>query len=272
MVVHDLVPERFPEYRGTLQQQLYHAVTRRAMRSATAIITPSQATAQDVRRFLGKETGSLSVAPLGVPTPFTREPDAQEKTDILDRYQLEPGYLYHGGGFEVRKNTEGVLRAYRYLLDHHQRGQEIPPLILTGTLHNETNPLATPVHSLIRELSLGERVRLLGFVPAAHLPALYANARCFIFPSRFEGFGLPVLEAFAVGTPVITTTAGALSEVAGEAALVVAPDDVPALASAMEQLLTDPDTHQKFSLAGRTRAAMFTWERFARAVSENLLH
>ena len=135
----------------------------------------------------------------------------------------------------------------------------------------EENPLATPVRTLVKELDLVERVHLLGWVPDADLPALYQGALAFIYPSRYEGFGLPVLEAFASGTPVISTAAGSLAELVGDAALIITPDDSDGLADALLSISTDQALRDRLREQGSVRAAGYDWSRFTTSVASSLL-
>jgi glycosyltransferase involved in cell wall biosynthesis len=117
----------------------------------------------------------------------------------------------------------------------------------------------------VARLGLGERVRFTGYVPDADLPALYSGAQCFCYPSLYEGFGLPPLEAMACGTPAITSNVSSLPEVVGDAALTVDPTAVPDLAAALRRLLTDPAARQRYRACGLQQAACFSWDRTARA-------
>ncbi len=270
MLVHDLIPKRFPAYLGNWRQRLYYHAIERSICSADRIVTPSKATKHDVEQYLSVPRKKVAVASLGIATAFQTPLAPADRDAVLKRYGLQPGYLYHGGGLELRKNTEVLLRAYAALMSMLDR-ESLPLLVVSGTVYAETNPLATPVHSLIAELGLGDRVRLLGQVPETDLPALYQGALVFIYPSRFEGFGLPVLEAFASGTPVITTAAGSLGELAEGTAEIVAVDDVDGLARAMQLVATDETVRAGLSARGRERAQEYAWSRFADATVAALL-
>lgn len=187
---------------------------------------------------------------------------------MLTKYGLKQGYLYHGGGLEIRKNTEGVLRAYAALYqEHKKRLSSIPPLVISGTVHAKTNVLATDVASLIAELGLGERVKLLGRVPERDLPALYRGAKMFVYPSRYEGFGLPVLEAMSMKCPVIASSVASLPEVCGEAALLVDPEDFLAIAIAMDRLLTEKKLREILVQQGQQQARRFSYAQFTERIA-----
>jgi len=270
MFVHDLIPKRFPEYLANIRQRLYYRAIERGIASAERIICPSVATKDDLVALCARSETEISVAPLGINSVFQRILGAEERDEILSRYGLKPGYLYHGGGFEKRKNTEAVLRAYAKL-KQNKIEVSLPRLVMTGTVHARSNPLATSVQQLITELGLEDDVVLLGWVPETDLPALYQGASVFLFPSRYEGFGLPVLEAFASITPVITTAAGSLAELAKDAAIVIEPDDVDGIAHSIRSLLSDSALRERLKAAGQERAGEYSWERFGTIVVSTLV-
>ncbi len=270
MLVHDLVPKRFPEYLRNIRQRFHYQAILRGIMGATRLFTPSQATKHDIESFLGIPRVKIAAVPLGVVRAFHEPIAPLVREAVLARFELKPGYLYHGGGLELRKNTALLLRAYAKVI-HSSESALLPPLVISGTLHAEDNPLATPVRTLVKELGLEGRVRLLGWVPDADLPALYQGALAFVYPSRYEGFGLPVLEAFASGTPVISTAAGSLAELAGDAALIIAPDDLDGLAAALLSVATDPSLRDRLRNAGKARAAQYDWSRFTSSVVSGLL-
>ncbi|OGI21484.1 MAG: hypothetical protein A2808_00380 [Candidatus Moranbacteria bacterium RIFCSPHIGHO2_01_FULL_55_24] len=265
MVVHDIIPELFPEYQGNIRKAGYWKSVKQGIGHASRIIAVSQTTKDDIGEYLGIPEGRISVAYPSIAPVFKKELTEDAVQSVLARYGLEPGYLYHGGGLEIRKNTETLLRAYAGLL---KKGASVPPLVISGTIHSTSNPLATDVARIIAELGIGHQVKLLGFVPEANLPALYRGAKLFIYPSLYEGFGLPVLEALASGTPVITTRGGALPEVAESAARYIDPENEEEMQGAILALLEEREERERLSLAGRGQAEKFDWEHFTRAILE----
>lgn len=271
MLVHDLIPRLFPEYRATWRRQWYYRATERAIGRATALLTPSIATKADLMRELGIESERITAIPLGVDAVYREKLVGEQLAAVLKKYSLAPGYLYHGGGLETRKNSRVVLEAYAALV--RENLPNLPPLIISGQIHAETNPLATPVERIIAELGLESRVKLLGLVPTLDLPALYQGASMFLFPSRYEGFGLPVLEAYASGTPVITTRAGALAELTdhGEAMIVADAPSSEELVQVIRQLLSDHSIALRLRNAGETTSRQYSWESFAQKTLAALL-
>lgn len=264
MVAHDLIPELFPKYQGNMRQRYYWQRVRQAIMKAEKIIAVSHSTEHDLVEF-GVDPGKIVVAYPDTSSVFRMLPSMEEEKSILEKHGLTAGYIYHGGGLEVRKNTEGVLRGYRLLVDKEERGElsfTLPPLVISGKIFSEDNPLATPVERLIKELGLTNRVRLLGFVVEPDLPTLYKNALFFVYPSFYEGFGLPVLEALRMKTPVLTSDVSSLPEVAKDAALYIDPEQSASIASGMERLIVDASLRQTLSEAGVKESDRFDWRLF----------
>lgn len=272
MLVHDMIPKLFPEYLNKWTSRLHYRQIEKAIAQVAHILTPSETTKQDIVRLLNIAEVNIMVAPLGVDKRFFERLDTAALGEKLKCFNLTPGYLYHGGGLEVRKNTEAVLQAYAGLIQ--ENNVDLPPLVISGKVHAETNPLATPVQSLIRELGLEGRVRLLGLVPGEDLPLIYQGASMFLFPSRYEGFGLPVLEAFASETPVITTGAGSLAELTSQGEALVIKDTAHSereLKEYIQKLLIQSELSTILKARGLARAKTYSWEAFAEKVCQALL-
>lgn len=180
-----------------------------------------------------------------------------------------PGYLYHGGGLEIRKNTESVLRAYAAWRQSSETANAVPPLVISGFIHAQENPLATDVRGLIAALGITEYVHLLGFVPDADLPALYAAASVFVYPSRYEGFGMPMVEALSQGTAVIAERNSSLGEVGGECVWWYETLTKEVLAESFERSGKSTDEEKQ---ARRQQAEHFrSWETFAQKILSTLI-
>ena len=272
MVVHDIIPALFPEYQGNMRQKCSWKMIERGIRTAARIVAVSDSTRHDLI-VSGIDPEKIVVASPSCSTLFDAEPDAMENSRVLKKYGLVPGYFYHGGGLEVRKNTGRLLSAYAGLLEKEKSGTlsaKLPPLVISGKIFSESNPLATPVKKLVRELQLEEKVALLDFVPEQDLPALYKNALCFVYPSLYEGFGVPVLEALRMGVPVLTSDNSSLPEVAGDAALYVDAGHAESIASGMERMLTDEELRKDLVAKGERQAEKFSWKSFVTTIIETL--
>lgn len=272
MVVHDLIPRLFPKYQGNWRKRWYWQATEHGIRRADHILAVSVATSNDLVEF-GIPRESITVVYPDTAPIFENDLALEEENRVMAAYGLVPGYIYHGGGLEIRKNTGGLLQAYKLLVEQEKKGMlgtPLPPLVISGKIFSEENPLATPVRRLVQELGLGERVRLLDFVPEQDLPALYKNALFFVYPSFYEGFGLPVLEALRMGTPVLTSDNSSLPEVAGDAALYIDPHTIESIASGMERLLCDAALRETLRGVAKKEAARFSWNHFVEITLEAL--
>jgi glycosyltransferase involved in cell wall biosynthesis len=250
-----LLPERYP----TTRRLYFQTITRLSARVADAVIVPSEAVRADVVRILGVPPGRLFAIPEAAGPAF-RPQDTVAVEAVRRRYGLEGPFVLSVGSLEPGKNRERLLQAFARL---RARGLA-HTLVVAGQRawrYEGEQPLA-------QRLGLADSVRFLGHVPQADLPALYSAADLFAFPSLYEGFGLPALEAMACGTPVVASNVSAVPEVVGDAALQVSPLDVGALADAMERLLRDERLRADLRERGLKRAAEFSWEKAARRTAE----
>jgi glycosyltransferase involved in cell wall biosynthesis len=250
-----LLPKRYP----TTRRLYFQVMTRLSARVADAVIVPSEAVRGDVTRILRLPPERVFVI-LEAAGPAFHPQDAVAIEAVRRQYGLEGPFLLSVGSLEPGKNRERLLQAFARL---QARGLT-HTLVVAGQRawrYEGEAPLA-------RRLGLAESVRFLGNVPQADLPALYSAADLFVFPSLYEGFGLPALEALACGTPVVASNVSALPEVVGDAALQVSPLDVEALADAMERLLRDDRLRSDLRERGLERAAQFSWEKAARQTAE----
>jgi len=259
VTVHDLSFFRLPETLPRAQAFYLRAATRVSARRAAALIAVSAFTARELREVLGVPGERIHVVPNGL-EPDARRPSDDRVAAYRQRAQLPPEYVLAVGTLQPRKNLDVVLRAYGQLA---ARGVDAPPLLVAGA----PGWGDTDVAAAAERHGVGRLVRLLGYVPPADLPPLYAAATALAYPSRYEGFGLPVLEAMACGTPVIAAQAASLPEVAGDAALLVAPDDAAAWADALSRLLLSPALRAACAAAGLRRSDAFTWHRTAVATA-----
>ena len=258
MVVHDVIYVVLPRYRDRLYKRLATALAVRGIRKASHCIAVSHYTKKDLIEHLGMRSEAISVAHIAADPGFT-VPAAPEEVDrVLQKHRLTRGYIYHGGGLDDRKNAKGVLEAYALLSEDSRRGKlpdALPALVISGD-----GSECARVRELARTLGIADRLVLLGAVPQDDLPALYRGASIFLYPSRYEGFGLPVLEAMHQGVPVVTSNVTSLPEVGGDAVLYCDPDDATGLAGQVRRVLTDRAVREKLSDLGCRRAARFTWE------------
>lgn len=260
VTVHDLIPLLLPEYRRSVMVRAYTALVVAATRRATHVIADSEATRRDLITHLRLPAERVTVVYLGVDEHFRPEQDRTAGRRVRERYGLPERYILYLGGFDPRKNVPLLLSAFAQL---REQGTALPPLVIAGRLPaRATADLADP-RRVASSLGLGEQLRFIGWVREEDKPALYSAADLFVFPSRYEGFGLPVLEAMACGTTVVTTDASSLPELVGGAGVLVVPDDELALAQALAELMADDEKRRVLSGAAAERARTFTWERAA---------
>lgn len=261
-VIHDLAFLKFKEILPARYRRYWVRAVQRAVRSAAAIIAVSEATRRDLAFYLGADLDAIEVVHEGV-DPFFLEPVTTEEAEqTLGRHGLDPGYLLFVGTDEPRKNLSLVLDAYAQL-DVELRRQH--PLAIAGGAGWLSKSWKA------KERALESFVHRLGYVDRATLRVLYRHAACFLFPSLYEGFGLPVLEAMACGAPVIVSNTSSLPEIAGGAGEYVDPRSPAALARAVERVLSDAKRRAVMIQQGREQAAKFRWDFAARRVWRILL-
>lgn len=234
---------------------LLHLGTLQNARAARRIIADSRATARDLVKHFGVAPGKIRVAYLGGPPVREVCPDPE----VVARYRLPPRYFLFVGTLQPRKNLRRLLDAFAELAKHSRASAQ---LVLAG----RPGVGAADLRRHAAALGLVDRVTWLSYVPEEHLPTLYRGAVALVFPSLYEGFGRPVLEAMAWGTPVIAANTSSLPEVVGTAGLLANPYDVNDLARAMARLLDDTSLRERLIAAGYQRAAGFSWDRCAAEV------
>ncbi|HEX8219490.1 MAG TPA: glycosyltransferase family 1 protein [Chloroflexia bacterium] len=263
--IQDLAFLKFPDLTLlTDESKRYYGQVRRAAQDADALIALSNSARDDIASLLGVTPGKVAVIPGAAGEHFKPLGDFSHAQELASReFGLpapgEGGYILFVGTIEPRKNLPTLLEAYRKLLDAG-RVSPAPALAVVG----REGWLFERVHASIDELRLRERVRLLGGVSDAALVRLYQGARAFAMPSLYEGFGLPVLEAMQSGVPVVSSNAGSLAEVAGDAAILVESLDVEGWAAGMERVLLDEGESARLVEAGLRQVRRFSWERAAR--------
>ena len=251
MTVHDLAPTRHPELLPHARSRWYWGrMVPRAARRAHAVLVPSAATKADVVALAGVPETRVHVAPWGVPLELTGGATADE---VRATYGLPGGYVLYVGTIDRRKDYRTLLGALAEL------SPQIALVIAGPVIAGRTDFPET-----VARLGLGRRVRVLGYVPDRDLPGLYRGAAAFVYPSFYEGFGFPVLEAMACGTPVVSYRTTSLPEVAGDAAILLDPPVSPeTLASAIARVTGDEELRRWLVERGLARVAGFDWRRTA---------
>ncbi|MBI5650675.1 MAG: glycosyltransferase family 4 protein [Chloroflexi bacterium] len=261
VTVYDLSFIHFPESFNVANRLYLTWAVRDAMRRADRVIAISESTRRDLIKIFGGDPRKVQVVYCGADAAFAPGRNKNELAEFRARRNVPEKMILHVGTIEPRKNIVGLVRAFA----RAKRAAHLPHrLVLIGARgwkHAE-------VDAVIEQESLRDDVIFTGYVPQDELPNWYRAADLFVYPSRYEGFGLPPLEAMASGTPVVTSNAASLPEVVGDAAIQVAPDDQVALADAIIRALTDRAMREQMRARGIAQAARFSWECAGRATAD----
>ncbi|MBN1122907.1 MAG: glycosyltransferase family 4 protein [Anaerolineae bacterium] len=253
LTIHDLSFIRYPGRLSGERRCYLTWVTRASAHKAKRVIAVSESVKSEIVELLGVPADRIDVTLEGVLPDFTPQPH-EEVEAFRAEYDLPERFILFLGTIEPRKNLDTLLRAYHRI---GQRGEV--KLVLAGGKGWQSEP----IFALIEALDLTDDVVISGFMPEAVLPLLYSAAELFVYPSLYEGFGLPVAEAMACGTPVAVSDSTSLPEVVGEEGILLPPTDIDAWIEALDQLLNDKSTRDDLSERGLKRARLFTWNRTA---------
>jgi glycosyltransferase involved in cell wall biosynthesis len=257
--IHDLSFEHLPQTFKWRSRKQLRLTVRRSAREAAQVIALSQYARSDLIATYRLQPEKVSVVPLAAPAHFNPVTDEEEIQRVRQTYGIKDDYILTVGAIQPRKNLSRLIAAYSRLRRVGPRGK-LPQLVLVGKcawLYDET--LRT-----IRELEVSNSVILTGYVPESDLPALYSGALCFVYPSYFEGFGLPPLEAMKCGAPVIVGNQTSLPEVVGDAGILVDPFDVDDIAAKIESVVSDSNLRADLRVKGLNQAKLFDWRETAR--------
>jgi glycosyltransferase involved in cell wall biosynthesis len=262
VTVHDCIHLMFPQY---LPSRLAYAYARTflwtATRQAERVLTVSEASRRDLLRLLGVRPEKISVIPNAIDERFWEPPPDEEVVRVRERFQLNDPFVLYTGNIKPHKNVERLIDAFYRL---RRGGPDNLRLLIIGDEISKYPTLRRAVHRYM----LHKHVRFLGFVPDRTLAVLYRLAAVFAFPSLYEGFGLPPLEAMASGTPVVTSNVSALPEGVGDAAVLIDPYDPDAIAAGLRRVLEDEDLRADLRARGYRRAREFSWERSVARIRE----
>ncbi|MBP9830867.1 MAG: glycosyltransferase family 4 protein [Polaromonas sp.] len=259
--IMDVIGIRHPEWVNPSLRSFKNALFRKTVGWADQIITISNYSAADIADWLGAQAPKITAIPLGVSVDYFKSIAQEDKNNVLNQYQLRPGYFISVGTLQPRKNVERIIQAHA-LLPSSVRTEH--PLVVVGQNGWRTDDLIQSLSQLEQD-GYG---RWLKYVPRKDIFALLQSAHALVFPSLYEGFGLPVLEGFASGIPVITSNTSSLPEVAGEAASLVNPNSVEEIAQAMLQLVEQTDLRNALIQKGLLQVNKFSWAETARLTSD----
>jgi glycosyltransferase involved in cell wall biosynthesis len=257
VTIHDVFPWSIPGYNSRLDTIIYHYWLPYILpRRVDRVITVSQHSQVDIHRYVSVPMERIQVIPEGISPLFRPVPRETAIRRLAEASQIQPPYILFVGSLTRRKNLERALQAFGQISVYYPH--------LKFVLVGPRTWQQTPIESVIESFHLQNKIILTGPVPDVELAMFYSAAEVFLFPSLYEGFGLPPLEAMACGAPVVTSDISSLPEVVGEAALLVDPYNVEAIANAMQEILKDQDLAQAISLRGLRHVREFTWGKAAR--------
>jgi glycosyltransferase involved in cell wall biosynthesis len=264
VTIHDCIHLRFPQY---LPSKLGYAYARGQMWAAThqaaRVITVSEASKRDILRYFRVPESRIDVIYNAIDDRFWQEPTADDVMKVRERYRLTDPFVLYAGNIKPHKNLERLIEAFQLMRQNDPDLANVQLLIIG----DEISKYAT-LRRAVHRNKLHKHVRFFGFVSDQTLAALYRLADVFVFPSLYEGFGLPPLEAMASGCPVITSNVSSLPEVVGDAAVMIDPYEPAVIAEAMHRVLTTPSLREDLQRRGLARAREFSWERSIKRVRE----
>ena len=249
VTLHDAIFVRYPKLYSTTYRLLFTAKNKYACKVADKIICISEQTKQDAISFFGADEKKIEVVYQGCDAIYRKPISDDQKKLVRSKYNVPNDYILNVGAIEERKNTKLIIEAL------HRTKNEIP-LVIVGKPTNYVNEL----RELIEKHNMLHQVSILNNVTTEDLPALYSMAKAFIFPSIFEGFGIPILEALTIGTPVITSSGSCFEETAGEFSLYADPSNADELGEKIEQVLNDNDLRDTMITKGKKHALGFSDE------------
>lgn len=260
-VIHDMAYISCPETVRAKTRKVLKSSMPKACKRADKIITISEFSKSEILRYLPVEESKIEVVPWGVDfEKFHNHYENDRIEQIIKKYFIPREYILYLGTLEPRKNLERLIRAYSML---NEKNSDIPALVLAG----QKGWYYDQIFSTVEELHLEKKVIFLGYVPDEDVPLLLCGAKMFVFPSLYEGFGLPPLEAMACGTPVVTSNVASLPEVTGDAAVLIDPMRVEEIAKGIDVLLTNEQLRRKLVDAGLERVQEYTWEKAAENIA-----
>jgi glycosyltransferase involved in cell wall biosynthesis len=240
-----------------LKHDIADSIVNRILKNSCRIIAISEHTKKDIMKYFAVSSEKIRVVPLAAEKRFFQKRTMSDLLRIRSHFELPKDFLLYVGGIDPRKNIKLIFEALKLLVA--ESPTKCPLLAFAGDIvHQREYPR---LMKSLQTLGIEDRIRFLGYVPDEELPLLYQASTMFIYPSRYEGFGLPVLQAMAAGTPVITTKLSSIPEVAGDAALYIDPDKPIELAQAIKQIISDHAKRSSLAASGVKRAGTFSWER-----------
>ena len=257
----DVIPVALPEYSSGFRARLYTSLVTAASRGNAHTITISNAAKADIVKYLGLPEDSITTTYLAVNENYHPRMGAERDAGVRAKYNLPDQFVLYMGGFDIRKQVNQLLLAYTYV--GQAEGDNIP-LVIAGREPEWGSPMFPDLRKYAAELNITDYIRWIGYIDEADKPSLYRLADVFVYPSIYEGFGLPVLEAMASGTPVIANNVSSIPEVAGDAAFLVEEGSAKAMGGAIIALLLQQPFRDSLVNQELARATNFSWRKTAK--------
>jgi len=256
--IHDLSFEHLPETFNRRSRAQLRLTVRHTARRAARILTLSEFSRRDISETYKIDLDRIAVTPAAASPHFAPITSEAELEGVRQKYGIQREYILSLSSIQPRKNLVRLIEAYSYL--HEHKGSDLPPLVIAG----KKGWLESEVFRVAKQSAAANDIVFTGYVSEAELPALYSGALCFVYPSYFEGFGLPVVEAMQCGTPVIVGNRTSLPEVVGDAGILIDPFNHKDIANAIARLLSNPGARDELRELGIERAKAFNWLETAR--------
>lgn len=258
VTIHDVIFRHFPKCYGAVDRTIYDYKFRKAAENATRVIAISECTAKDIVEFYHIDPSKIDIVYQGCDPQFKLPVDHSRVDDVMARYHIDRPYIVAVGTVETRKNQLLTVKALRGL-----------PEDIMAVIVGRRTSYAREIDRYIAQYGLADRVKFIENADFADFPALYSRALLSSYPSRFEGFGIPVIESLSVGTPVIVASGSCLEEAAGEGAPVVKPDDVDAFVHYARRIIDDHDYRSELVEKGQRHIARFSQDNFAKGLRDS---
>jgi glycosyltransferase involved in cell wall biosynthesis len=265
VTIHDIIPLILPQYRGGPLVRAYMQLVSTAARGATVILTDSEASRRDIVEQLHIPADRVRTIYLAADPKFSDHLDPIDTSALRRNYDLPEEYVLYLGGFDARKNIETLLQVYTWAQD--VLGDDYP-LVIAGGLPERHDAFFHDPRVIAQQIEVEPVVRCIGRVAEEDQVALYQQARAFLYPTLYEGFGLPALEALACGVPVVGSNASSVPEIVGDAGILVDPRDARAMAGALIAVCTEDPLHDDLGERALKQAEKFSWEKCARETAE----
>lgn len=254
--IHDLIPYVMPETVGKGYLKRFISAMPQIIQNSNIIITVSEFSKKDIMRIFNVDGSKIKVTPLAAEEYFRPMNKEAAKLYLKNKYNVRSDFILYVGGFSPRKNVRSILLAFSRIYEKLSKDYKV---VILGSASDDHSYLI----ALCESLNISDKVIFTGYVPYEDLPYFYNSCSVFVYPSLYEGFGLPPLEAMSCGVPVITSNLSSIPEVVGESALLINPFDTEELKNAIELVLEDPSLQEKLSNEGYMHSKLFSWKKTA---------